>query len=299
MSIWVTNLHLDLYCQTAWHMLIPADVTCCTWCNGNVRPLSGCLSTHLLSVIATHNSHIDMFTCLHCRTANSYCHALPFDVLWFPTHQVQTKVKINKRLYCSHNTRNGPSIATPSGLSFRNGIPSPTITPTSLSTIKSDDDDDDNKMMMLMQIIWWCDDTHHPTVPRSDPAPATRPMVGWCQRRPCPGPTSRPPASAPPRPGARRPGAGRPGRGESRGQPTIGSLEPLATTADTPAMEKIRDIFLVIETSLQTSLKSKSFFLKFLNQGNIIMTNLAEPHLLDSEDYFFIFIPTLLLSTRK
>ena len=154
----------------------------------------------------------------------------------------------------------------------------------------------------MMIIRWWCDDTHHPTVPRPDPAPATRPMVGWCQRRPCPGPTSRPPASAPPRPGARRPGAGRPRRGESRGQPTIGSLEPLATTADTPAMEKIRDIFLVIETSLQTSLKSKDFFLKVLNQGNMIMTNFAEPFLLDSEDifcYIYTFFTTLHKKVRK
>ena len=135
--------------------------------------------------------------------------------------------------------------------------------------------------------------------PRPDPAPATRPMVGWCQRRPCPGPTSRPPASAPPRPGARRPGAGRPGRGHTRGQPTIGSLEPLATTADTPAMEKIRDIFLVIETSLQTSLKSKSFFLKVLNQGNMIMTNYAEPFLLDTEDNYFLFLYLLYHSPQE
>ena len=130
------------------------------------------------------------------------------------------------------------------------------------------------------------------------PRPATRPMVGWCQRRPCPGPTSRPPASAPPRPGARRPGAGRPRRGESRGQPTIGSLEPLATTADTPAVEKIRDIFLVIETSLQTSLKSKDFFLKVLNQGNMIMTNFAEPFLLSSED-FFLYLYLLYYSPQE
>ena len=149
-----------------------------------------------------------------------------------------------------------------------------------------------------MIIRWWCDDTQNPTVPRSDPAPATRPMVGWCQRRPCPGPTSRPPASAPPRPGARRPGAGRPRRGESRGQPTIGSLEPLATTADTPAMEKIRDIFLVIETSLQTSLKSKDFFLKVLNQGNMIMTNFAEPFLLSSEE-FFLYLYLLYYSPQE
>ena len=176
MSIWLTNLHLDLYCQTAWHMLIPADVTCCTWCN--VRPLPGSLSTHLLSVIATHNSHIDMFTCLHCRTANSYCHALPFDVLWFPTHQVQTKVKIDKRLYCIHNTRNCPSIATPSGLSFRNGIPSPTI------TIKSDDyynkDDDDSNMMMR-----W-----HPPPDCTPARPRPRhPPYGWLVPAP---PVSRP-----------------------------------------------------------------------------------------------------------
>ena len=66
-------------------------------------------------------------------------------------------------------------------------------------------------------------------------------------------------------------------------------------------MEKIRDIFLVIETSLQTSLKSKSFFLKVLNQGNMIMTNFAKPFLLDSEDIFYIYtyFTTLHKKVRK
>ena len=63
-------------------------------------------------------------------------------------------------------------------------------------------------------------------------------------------------------------------------------------------MEKIRDIFLVIETSLQTSLKSKDFFLKVLNQGNMIMTNFAEPFLLSSEE-FFLYLYLLYYSPQE
>ena len=192
----MSNLHLDLYCQTAWHipkypslqMLHVAHDAMCGLCRVVYLLSTIYSSTATQSVIATHNSHIDMtLTCLYCRTANSYYHALPFDVLWFPTHQVQTKVKIDKRLFCIHNTRNCPStfcIATPiftSGLLFRNGITSPTITPTSLSSIKSDDDDDDYQW-------WWCDDTQQPTVPTARPRPR-HPPYGWLVPAP---PVSRP-----------------------------------------------------------------------------------------------------------
>ena len=129
------------------------------------------------------------------------------------------KVKIDKRLYCIHNTRNCPStfcIATPiftSGLLFRNGITSPTINPTSLSAIKSDDD----YKMMMMRWHSSADCTHGQTPP---PPPALWLAGASAARVPARPRDLRPPPRRGPGPGGRVRGG--------RGAATPAASRPLA-----------------------------------------------------------------------